>query len=98
MANSSLFVRQAVTVLTTIVISMTGFWLMIGREYTTRAEVSRMIDRESPYVQDRNMILEVLADNKDANNKLRQAIDNNTRVIVELRTVMEFLRKDRTLP
>ena len=57
---------QAATVLITIVISMTGFWMMIGREFVTREEVSKMTETR----------LELVRDNMNDFEKIAEAIVN----------------------
>ena len=75
------------------VLTMAGFWLMIGRDYVTRSEVSEMIVNEAPYNADRAMILQTMTETKTTNEQLRDAIQNNTEVIVELKTILA-IRQD----
>lgn len=102
----------AVTVLVTVVLSMTGFWMMIGREYVTRAEtavlieqyatdpdeVLKLIEVSGPYNQDRALIMQTLNDNKEASKDLRTAIDNNTRALVKLEAILETLVTNQVNP
>ena len=76
---------QAITVLLTIVISMTGFWMMIGREFTTRNEVLSLIRTQTQSLQG-----ELDRHNKQEE-KLEKIIERNTDVIQELRIQMATL-------
>lgn len=67
-------------VLATVVISMAGYWLTIGRDIPTRLEVSTMIEKESPYVKDEKL--------------LRELIKRNTAAFEELTKVMGQLSID----
>lgn len=95
--------KQASVTLLSVVLAMSGFWLMIGREFVTRGEVSKMIVVESPYVNDRQVIFarldsvsETLVNNqqqlRDSQRELTDAIRQNTSVINDLRVVIGQLQ------
>jgi hypothetical protein len=77
--------QQVATSLVAVVVSMLGFWLVEGREYVTRAEASEMIAKESPYIRDRNMVLDRLSEMVEINRQLAQAIQDLRVEISELR-------------
>jgi len=86
---------QVITVLLTIVISMTGFWLMIGREFVTRSETSTMINNQLLLVQERVSIY------KEDSKELRRVIDRNSEALTDLKVqigqlknTLDFLRED----
>ena len=58
---------QATTVLVTIVLTMTGFWMMIGREFVTRSEARDMIAEKINHVDEGNQdVKRVIQKNTDA--------------------------------
>ena len=59
--------QHAAVTLTTCVIAMAGFWLMEGKEYATRTEISLMIRKESPYTVDRALIMQQMSDSTAIN-------------------------------
>lgn len=71
-------IKYAAVVLITIVISMTGFWLMIGREYVTRSEANMLIIDKLAVVDQK------LNDKIETDKQLAEALDNNTKIIHEL--------------
>ena len=86
---------QVITVLLTIVISMTGFWLMIGREFVTRSETSTMISNQLSLVQERVSVY------KEDYKELRRVIDRNSEALTDLKiqigqltNTLDFLRED----
>jgi hypothetical protein len=77
--------QQVATSLVAVVVAMLGFWLVEGREYVTRAEASEMIAKESPYIRDRNMVLDRLSEMVEINRQLARAIQDLRVEISELR-------------
>ncbi len=80
--------KQGATQLATVVLAMAGFWLVEGREYTTRNEVSSMIEKDAPYTRDRQLILNRLTETAEVNKELSKAI-------VDLRVAIAEMRSDR---
>jgi hypothetical protein len=90
---------QAVLILVTIVISMTGFWVMIGRDLTTRSEVESMVNsrlsveikslefKMDTYNRQENISREVLQKNTDAIQGLQVQM-------ATLNTTLEHIMKD----
>lgn len=76
-----------------IIVTMVGFWVAIGRNMATKAEVSHMIETLSPYNQDRQFIMERLAVNKESQAQLSQALQKNTEVMSELKAQIAVLGK-----
>lgn len=77
--------QQVATSLVAVVVAMLAFWFVEGREYVTRAEASEMIAKESPYIRDRNMVLDRLSEMVEINRQLAQAIQDLRVEISELR-------------
>lgn len=76
-----------------IIVTMIGFWVTIGRNMATKAEVSHMIETLSPYNQDRQFIMERLAVNKESQAQLSMALQKNTEVMSELKAQIAVLGK-----
>lgn len=87
-------VKMIGTILLTIIISMAGFWLMIGREYITRAEATRLINVHSPYVKDKKFIMEKITDMNVTNQKLIQVMDDLRIEIAALRQTLKYIEKE----
>jgi hypothetical protein len=76
-----------------IIFTMLGFWVAIGRNMATKAEVSHMIETQSPYVHDRQFILERLNNNKENQIMFSNALQRNTDVMNELKIQIATLGK-----
>lgn len=71
--------KEVAVVLSTVIITMAGYWLMIGRELTTRADVSLMITESQEVIKlEINHLSESRAD-------LTRALEKNTDAINDLR-------------
>ena len=68
-----------------IIVTMLGFWITIGRNMATKAEVLNMIDNQSPYVHDRQFIMERLNVNKETQAAFSSALQRNSDVMTELK-------------
>ncbi len=79
--------KYGLTVLVTIVISMTGFWLMIGREYVTRTEAEMIANDKTAIVSQR------LNDKIESDKDIVRALENNTRAINEFQVQIATLAK-----
>lgn len=76
-----------------IIVTMGGFWVMIGRNMATKAEVLAMIETQSPYVHDRQFIMERLNSNKETQASFSMALQRNTEVMNELKIQIAMLGK-----
>ena len=76
-----------------IIVTMLGFWITIGRNMATKAEVAHMIDTQSPYLHDRQFIMERLANNKESQAAFSMALQRNTEVMNELKIQIAMLGK-----
>lgn len=76
-----------------IIVTMLGFWATIGRNMATKAEVSHMIDTQSPYIHDRQFIMERLNVNKENQTVFANALQRNTEVMNELKVQIAMLSK-----
>lgn len=72
---------------------MIGFWVAIGKNMATKAEVADMIETKSPYLQDRQFIMERLAINKESQAALTNMLQKNTEVMNELKVQIAMLGK-----
>lgn len=76
-----------------IIVTMMGFWVAIGRNMATKAEVIAMIETQSPYVHDRQYIMERLNSNKESQAAFAMALQRNTEVMNELKVQIATLSK-----
>lgn len=76
-----------------VIITLIGFWAGVIRHMATRQEVCEMIENRSPYVQDRQFIMERLAVNKEIQAQLSAALQKNTEVMNELKVQIATLGK-----
>lgn len=76
-----------------VIITLIGFWAAIIRHMATKQEVCEMIENRSPYVQDRQFIMERLAVNKEIQAQLSSALQRNTEVMNELKVQIATLGK-----
>lgn len=76
-----------------IIITMLGFWFTIGRNMVSKADVLNMIETQSPYVHDRQFIMERLNTNKESQAAFALALQRNTEVMNELKIQIATLGK-----
>jgi uncharacterized membrane protein YkgB len=76
-----------------IIVTMIGFWFTIGKNMTTKADVIDMIETKSPYLHDRQFIMERLAINKETQAALTNMLQRNTEVMNELKVQIAMLGK-----
>lgn len=76
-----------------IIITMVGFWVAIGRNMATKSEVCEMIESKSPYVQDRQFIMERLSANKETQAALSVTLQKVIEVMSELKIQIATLGK-----
>lgn len=76
-----------------IIVTMLGFWFTIGRNMATKAEVLAMIETQSPYVHDRQFIMERLNSNKESQAAFASALQRNSDVMNELKVQIGILGK-----
>ena len=76
-----------------IIVTMLGFWVTIGKNMATKAEVLAMIETQSPYLHDRQFIMEKLASNKEAQAAFATALQRNSEVMNELKIQIMVLSK-----
>ena len=62
------------------VVLMVSFWLVEVKDYVTRVEASQMIQTQSPYLVDKQVVLKSL-------NDMTESLRKNTEVISELNRV-----------
>jgi hypothetical protein len=74
-----------------IIVTMIGFWVAIGRNMATKTEVADMIETKSPYLIDRQFIMERLAINKETQAALTSMLQRNTEVMTELKIQIAML-------
>jgi hypothetical protein len=76
-----------------IIVTMLGFWITIGKNMATKAEVLVMIETQSPYVHDRQYIMERLNSGKESQAAFSAALQRNTEVMNELKIQIATLGK-----
>ena len=85
--------KYAATTSLGIILSMIGFWFTFAKNMATKTEVAEMIENRSPYLQDRQFIMERLAINKEAQAALTNMLQRNTEVMNELKIQIATLGK-----
>jgi hypothetical protein len=76
-----------------IIITLMGCWLTIGKKMVTRNEVVEIVKNDSPYLQDRQFIMERLASNKETQAAFANALQRNSDVMNELKVQIATLGK-----
>lgn len=76
-----------------IIVTMLGFWITIGKNMVTKAEVIEIIEKQSPYLQDKQFIMERLNSNKETQAQFASALQRNTEVMTELKIQIATLAK-----
>lgn len=84
-------VKEIMVILVTIIITMTGFWLMIGRDYITRSEAQIMIE------ENQKVIISELNHLGESREELAEALKDNTIAITELRIALAKITSDASL-
>lgn len=76
-----------------IIITMMGFWVAVGKNMATKSEVLVMIETQSPYIHDRQFIMERLNTNKETQAAFANALQRNSEVMNELKVQIAMLGK-----
>lgn len=76
-----------------IIVTMMGFWVAIGRNMATKAEVLHIIETQSPYLHDKQFIMERLNSNKESQAAFASALQRNSDVMNELKVQIAMLAK-----
>lgn len=76
-----------------IIVTMVGFWVFVGKNIATKVEVCDLIQNHSPYVRDRQFIMERLAINKETQAALSTTLQKNIEVMNELKIQIATLGK-----
>lgn len=76
-----------------IIVTLLGFWVGIGRKIVSREDIVEMIKNDSPYLQDKQFIMERLASNKETQAALTSMLQRNTEVMNELKIQIATLGK-----
>lgn len=76
-----------------IIVTMLGFWVAIGRNMATKSDVLVMIETQSPYIHDRQFIMERLNSGKESQVAFASALQRNTEVMNELKVQIMVLAK-----
>lgn len=76
-----------------IIVTMLGFWVAIGRNMATKSDVLVMIETQSPYIHDRQFIMERLNSGKESQVAFAAALQRNTEVMNELKVQIMVLAK-----
>jgi len=76
-------IKVILAALIAIVVAMLGFWLVEAQNYVNRTDVEVMIVKESPYIVDRNLILE----------KLRLLLQHDEKILISVKQNAEETHK-----
>lgn len=95
LANETIFSfwQNVATTSIGVIITLVGFWAGIVRHMATKQEVCEMIETRSPYIKDKQYIMERLAVNKEIQGQLSSALQRNTEVMNELKVQIATLGK-----
>lgn len=85
------FLESLTTSMLSVIIGLIGFWTTFVKNLVSRQEVKDMIATHSPYVQDRQYILERLEDNRRSQAKFSEALCKNTEVMSDLKVQIATL-------
>ena len=76
-----------------IIITLVSFWATVIRNTVSKSEIENLIQAHSPYMQDRQFIMERLAANKENQVAFANALQRNTEVMTELKIQIATLAK-----
>ena len=76
-----------------VVITLIGFWAGVIRHMVTKQDVCDLVENRSPYIKDRQFIMERLSVNKEIQNQLSLALQKNWEVMNELKVQIATLAK-----
>ncbi len=76
-----------------ILVSLLGFWTAFVKNVVTRRDVVDIINSQSPYVADRQFIMERLTVNKEHQISFSKALQKNIEVMHELKIQIATLGK-----
>lgn len=95
LANETIFSfwQNIATTAIGVIITLVTFWATIIRHMATKQDVCEMIKTRSPYVNDRNYIMERLAVNKEMQRELSDALQRNSEVMNDLKIQIATLAK-----
>lgn len=96
MPNININYQQLVSSLLGIVLAMTGFWLVYAKDLPTRDEVTGMIQTQSPYNDDKQLIMKSIADGSTSNAALANLLSATNAAVIELRIETAKLRQQIT--
>lgn len=85
------FLESLTTSMLSVLIGLIGFWTTFVRNMVTRKDVTEMISTHSPYVQDRQYILQRLESGKESQEKFSEALCKNTEVMNDLKVQIATL-------
>lgn len=76
-----------------IIITLVSFWASVIRHMITKTDAISLIENHSPYLQDKQFIMERLASNKENQKAFANALQRNTEVMTELKVQIATLGK-----
>jgi hypothetical protein len=85
--------QNIATTAVSIVITLVGFWAGVIRHMATKQDVCELVENRSPYIKDRQFIMERLSVNKEIQNQLSLALQKNSEVMNELKVQIATLAK-----
>jgi hypothetical protein len=87
------FTNNIVTSLMACVVAMIAFWMVEARNYVTRDETIKLIESNSPYSQDKNMIMAELSRTNLEAKDMKRSNDETREVLSELKVEIAVLNK-----
>lgn len=89
MSITTELMKDLIIVLVTAVLSMGGYWLLIGTTYTTKSEVQSMINDNQKFLQ---LEVDQLVEGRK---EMAAALNKNTEAITELKIAIAKLGDKR---
>ena len=85
--------QNIATTAVSIVITLVGFWAGVIRHMATKQDVCELVENRSPYIKDRQFIIERLSVNNEIQNQLSLALQKNSEIMNELKVQIATLAK-----
>jgi PDZ domain-containing secreted protein len=87
------FWQSLATVSLGIIVTLISFWVGLGRKIVSREEIEQMLETKSPYLQDKQFIMERLSSNKETQAAFANALQRNSDVMNDLKIQLATLGK-----
>ncbi len=86
--------KELTVALVSVVGSFLVFYMVVGRQVPTRAEVRGLIQTESPYIEDRKHIMRTLDATLHVEEKLSDALHELAKELAAMRAINELVLEE----